>query len=260
MPKTDKKTNTTALAKIEPQNIATQSLQLPREMIERDPLGACAYFAACAKKAQLVSLAAQVFAGAAISKIKSDIGITSGKRTDLANDERLKDGWDVYCKNSLGISKVTAANWERIAKLVAAKIDGIDGLTAASLERFSELADDAFNQLQKAISKVTDGRSQSQLLLEWKMCAGGAKRGTSPSGDGGGGNAAPQGTPPGYTDEEFEEYLAADQTGKAAIDHARALIFALRQFVAVTTLLVHIPEHYGTEIEERVKQAVEVLP
>ena len=240
-------TETKALAPIAPRGLA-----VPVDKIAESPLDAVVYYAEQARRAAVVGIAYQVLAGMAATQLKKALGVTKGTRSDLANDERLAAGWEPFCKKTLGVSADTVSRWMALAALVAAKLGKLEWLTPEALEQFAHLSADQFAALHKSIKGVVDGKTQQQLLLEWGALAGGAHRGTTPSGDGGNGDGSgSDAKPPGWSDEEWSEWLAADETLRAAIDHVRAFRAAIDAFAAAEKVHPHIPAHYRDEVRVR---------
>ena len=228
----------------------------PQQQIAASPLDAAIHFAQIAKRAQLASLAARVFAGLAATAAKKLLGIGQGTRTDLADDARLADGWEGFCKKHLGTSARIVSNWEKVAQLIGPKICKLNGISSDSLEHFMELADDEFEKLRKVVASACEGTTLTQALFDWKMLNGGNKSGggivpTDP--------AADTDTPPGWTEEEFTEYQEADATLRAAIDHARSVTHSLRGFTSAVELTPHIPQHYRESLKLAIATASEAL-
>lgn len=245
-------TETKTLATVAPRGIA-----VPVDQIAAHPLDALVYYAEQARRAAVVGIAYQVLAGMAAKQAKKQLGVAKGTRSDLANDERLAGGWEAFCKKLLGVSADTVNRWMAIAELVATKLGKLEWLTPEALESFAHLSADQFAALHKSIKGVVDGKTQQQLLLEWGALAGGAHKGTSPTGNGGAGDGTdPDAKPPGWSDEEWQQWLAADEQAKAAIDHARAFLAAIDAFAAAAKVHPHIPNLYRDEIRVRAMDAV----
>jgi hypothetical protein len=228
---------------------------VPAQQIAENPLDAVIYYAEQARRAAVVGIAYQVLAGMAATQLKKALRVTQGTRSDLALDERLADGWEPFCKKTLGVSADTVARWTALAELVAAKLGKLEWLTPDALEKFAHLSADQFAALHKSIKGVVDGRTQQQLLLEWGALKGGAHRATNPTGPGGSDDQG-DAKPPGWSDEEWAEWLGADETARAAIDHIRAFRAAIDAFAAAEKVHPHIPEHYRDEVRVR---AMDVL-
>ena len=252
MPKTTDKS--TALTTTET-TLATPApagaVLVPREAIASDPLGALAFFAGQVKKTTVFCVTMQALAGMAAKAAKTALAVTQGKRNDLANDPRLADGWDGFCKDTLGVSKSTVQRWTLLAEYVAAKLGKLDWLTAQGMEQFASLSDDQFSALQKAIkAAIPDGQSMTQMLLEYGVLKGGSKKATKPGTPGEDEAPDPNAPPPGYSVEEWQQWLNADATEQSAIDHARAYLAALRAWSDGAKHLPHIPQNYRDDIEE----------
>ena len=244
----------------EPKTLATvapRGIAVPVAEIAASPLQAVVYYAEQARRAAVVGIAYQVLAGMAAKQLKKQLGVTKGTRSDIAEDPRLAGGWEAFCKKSLGISADTVTRWMALAELVAVKLGKLEWLTPEALESFAHLSEDQFAALHKSIKGVVDGKTQQQLLLEWGALAGGAHKGTTPSGNGGAGDGTePDAKPAGWSDEEWQQWLDADEQERAAIDHARAFLAAIDAFAAAGKVHPHIPALYRDEIRVRAMDAV----
>lgn len=246
-------TETKTLATVAPRGIA-----VPVDQIAAHPLDALVYYAEQARRAAVVGIAYQVLAGMAAKQAKKQLGVAKGTRSDLANDERLAGGWEAFCKKLLGVSADTVNRWMAIAELVANKLGKLEWLTPEALESFAHLSADQFAALHKSIKGVVDGKTQQQLLLEWGALAGGAHKGTTPTESSGMG-AQDETKPPGWSDEEWMEWLKADETLRAAIDHVRAFRAAIDAFAAAEKVHPHIPAHYRDEVRVRAMDTIAAL-
>lgn len=245
-----------ALALAESQPVA---LRIPSEMIAASALDACIYFATQARRAAVVEVASQIIAGLAAAATKKAMQIAQGSRSDLADDPRLAKGWAGFCKTSLGVSESTVERWIRMAAVVAAKLKKLEWLTLESMEHFATMKDDQFAELTKAVKGAVEGKAQTQLLLEWGLVNGGAKRAITPGGADPYAGANSECPLPGYTPEEWSEWIAADEVLREAIDHARSLRSQLRQFTGAAKVAPHIPSAYRADLRVALAEAAQML-
>jgi len=237
----------------------TTKLLIPSELIADSPLDACIYFAHQARRAAVVEVASQIIAGLAAAAAKKAMQVEQGTRSDIADDPRLAKGWAGFCKTSLGVSDETVNRWMKMAALVAAKLGKLEWLTLESLEHFASMKEDQFAALTKAVKGAVEGKTQTQLLLEWGLVNGGAKRAITPSAGSEGNDANPDEPLPGYTDEEWREWCDGDEVLREAIDHARSLRSQLRQFTGAAKVAPHIPAAYRADLRVALSEAAQML-
>lgn len=235
---------------------AHASTKIDLAAVKARPIEAAIFFAGSARRAAIAGLAAQIFAGAAIAALKKQLNIEPGARTDLSTDPRLAGGWGKFCKTHLHISEDTAANWQRLAGHVFTRLGKLD-FTPEELENLASLSEDRFAKLHAAVKKAADGKTATQLLLEFGLLAGGAKRGTTPPAPGDGPSGDDE-TPAGWSDADWQEYLAADATARNAIDATRSTIAALAIFEAEKAS-VHAPAHYRDTLTLALENALATL-
>ena len=140
------------------------------------------------------SCAAQVMTGFELLTLHKFYGVRQGKRHDLGanffHDER---SWAAAVKAELGVSETTAWRWMEMAKVARKRLekDGTD-LAALLAQPPSALTEGEREALKRAVHKITDGQTQSELMLEWGItkkpqgsgATGGARQSSADDADG----------------------------------------------------------------------------
>lgn len=145
-------------------------------------------FVTAATLFQRASLAAQIMAGLMLIDLYKAYGIKKGKRTDLPHNAGSSESWPDAVRKRLGISDDTAYRWMDMARAAKPRLTKGDIDLGAILEKNPGALTQAEQELlQKAVHKISDGKTQLEFMLECgavKAPQGSAARGGALGGAG----------------------------------------------------------------------------
>lgn len=224
----------------------TGNLESLMPTLESDPLTMAETWCNHARRAQHVTIFSMLMAGLAIGHAKKQLGVSTGKRTDLSKDPRLADGWKGFVKKHLGISDVTALKYEKLAELARKRFTGLKDVPLSELLSLGGGGSDA---LEKALAKLCDGKEAGEVQQLLALDSGLAKhtRGAkSKGGHKGEGESAPLVYNPDIIPDEvtgllaekvmWQAYCKASEKGRAAMDLILPVISGGEDAIADETL------------------------
>lgn len=124
------------------------------------------------KQLEVSRLAAQVMAGFELIHLHEHYRIKPGKRTDLMNlPHRVGGSWEELVKERLSISDQTAWRWMEMAKAARPRLKKLGGENVGALIELmltnpAAVPAEQIEEVQAAVSKLTDGRSQVEFMAE----------------------------------------------------------------------------------------------
>lgn len=201
-----------------------------------------------------------VLLGHELSEAHRALGIRAGRpgKNNSATVAELNfEGW---LKAEIpSISYRSAMRYMALAKGAKAAIlrNGEEAIRALLAKPSASLSEEEREVLHGTIRKVTDGKTYSQLALDFGMKGPGRKTGSG--GNNGAAAKAIDSVPPGWAEEEWELYRNSDDQAKEAIDQWRSIERAISAEIEAGTL-AHLPSLFRDALDEQISAVAALLP
>ena len=150
------------------------------------------YWLNAAKAFEQGKLFSQVMVGFELLALHKAFGISQGKRSDLVphhfphaggsdanSDSSTADSWEELCKREAGIGDSTGYRYMDMAKTATPRLKQLPGLKNFNpfKRSLSKLKPAMREELQSAVKKLTDGKSQGEFFDDlYKQKSGGTGR------------------------------------------------------------------------------------
>lgn len=174
-------------------------------------------FLGAATKFETCKLYAQAMAGMHLRDIQRDLGLGHGGDRSGASGQNGHLNFDGLCTEKLGISGRTARRLMEMGDALRKRLKKMPELKQVDVQSLSSLTGPQLDKLQTGVRKLTDGRTQVELMEALGLCKKGGASATGGARESGGDGAS----------------SLAERAGKAA-DIARtdwaALDLALRGY------------------------------